>query len=52
MIELKNVTKAYGGRVIFNELSFTIETGEFVVFSHHAESYRCDRKAYLGTYHS
>lgn len=33
MIELKNVTKSYGGRIIFNELSFTVDTGEFVIFS-------------------
>ena len=33
MIELKNVTKAYGNKTIFSKLSFRIDTGEFVVFS-------------------
>ena len=33
MIELKNVTKAYGNKTIFSKLSFKIDTGEFVVFS-------------------
>lgn len=33
MIELKNVTKKYGDRVIIDDLSLTIKDGEFVVFS-------------------
>jgi putative ABC transport system ATP-binding protein len=33
MIELKNVTKAYGTNYIFTNVSFTIKDGEFVVFS-------------------
>jgi len=33
MIELKNVTKAYGNKTIFSKLSFKIDTGEFVIFS-------------------
>ncbi|WP_295157417.1 ABC transporter ATP-binding protein [uncultured Ruminococcus sp.] len=33
MIELKNVTKAFGTNILFSGLTFDIKDGEFVVFS-------------------
>ena len=33
MIEVRNVTKAFGENVIFNNVSFNIEDGDFIVFS-------------------
>lgn len=33
MIELKNVTKAFGTNILFSGLTFDIKNGEFVVFS-------------------
>ena len=33
MIEGRNITKRFGDRVIFSDLNFTIEDGEFVCFS-------------------
>ena len=33
MIELKNVTKTFGERVVFSGVTFKINNGEFVVFS-------------------
>lgn len=33
MIEIKNLKKAFGNKVLFENLNLTIESGEFVVFS-------------------
>ncbi|SDA28166.1 putative ABC transport system ATP-binding protein [Ruminococcus sp. YE71] len=33
MIEVRNLTKVYGDNIIFNNVSFNIENGSFVVFS-------------------
>lgn len=32
MIELKNISKKYGNKVIFKDLNFTVDSGEIVGF--------------------
>lgn len=33
MLEIKNISKKFGDRVIFNDFSCSIKQGDFVVFS-------------------
>lgn len=33
MIEIKNLNKSFGDRILFKNLSLQINTGEFVIFS-------------------